>query len=95
MDHNVIPALAQHRALAERTKAPGDQKRALVLNLLAGTGLLKTEEDRVAAGLVIDALSWAAKNGETIYELTCGARTSGGPPSRLRRLRCFCLRGGG
>ena len=90
MDHNVIPALAQHMTLAERTKAPGDQKRALVLNLLAGTGLLKTEEDRVAVGLAIDALCWAAKNGETIYELTRGARTSGGPPSWLR---CFCRRG--
>ena len=73
MDHSKV---VEHMAMAEATGVPGEQKKAIVMNILKGKGLIKSEPEKVAAGLTIDAISWAANNpGELKEMLTQGRDT--------------------
>ena len=50
MDHSKV---VEHMAMAEATGVPGEQKKAIVMNILIGSGLIKSEPEKVAAGLAI------------------------------------------
>ena len=73
MDHSKV---VEHMAMAEATGVPGEQKKAIVMNILIGSGLIKSEPEQVAAGLAIDAIAWAANNpGQLKKMLTQGHDT--------------------
>ena len=73
MDHSKV---VEHMAMAEATGVPGEQKKAIVMNILIGSGLIKSEPEKVAAGLAIDAIAWAANNPREIQQmLTAGTAT--------------------
>ena len=65
-----------HMAMAEATGASGDKKKAIVLNVLIGSGVITSEPEKLAASLVIDALAWAANNPREVQQvLTAGKAT--------------------
>ena len=70
--------ILSHMAMAEATGASGDKKKAIVLNVLISSGVIKSEPEKVAAGLAnsIDAIAWAANNPQEIQQmLTAGTAT--------------------
>ena len=73
LDHSKV---VEHMAMAEATRVPGEQKKTIVMNILIGSGIVKSEPEKVAAGLAIDAISWAANNPREIQQmLTAGTAT--------------------
>ena len=66
MDHGKV---VKHMVMAEGTGAAGDQKKAIVMNILMCTGLIKSEAEKVAAGLAIDAIVWAANHPREIGDM--------------------------
>jgi hypothetical protein len=65
-----------HMAMAEATGASGDKKKAIVLNVLIGSGVITSESEKLAASLVIDALAWAANNPGELRNMLEQGRTT-------------------
>ena len=66
MDHSKV---VEHMAMAEATRVPGEQKKTIVMNILIGSGIVKSEPEKVAADLAIDTITWAANNPGELKEM--------------------------